>query len=394
MLVDGLQTSVQPTGQPLEGLRGAKLLLSEGKKTFTLPSGAVKRGTYTLDAAQTPKRIDATTEGRRETAKGIYAVKGETLTMCLSRGGTRRPAEFATKEGTDFLLIVLARPSAKAETPPPAAAPSAKKPSGSRTFRMGFTGFVYDITLNAVVSSRKFVRENGDILAHHIEGVPWAEAFEDRPFPKAMLEEWEGKRSATPPRGKVYLAISPGRGDLKVAEKAAPLPAALRGKSYDDPLVEKAYLNYCRRNSSSPGATAGSWTRRGIPVRPWACGRTTSPCRWRNGTRGAARRRRVPLPDKREERLRVDVVARGSAKENVAVSVAGEPVASSPANQQVASIAAEEHVVASAARKDVVAATAGHEVIAADLLVDLPRMAFSRNLYRIKEPQYLMRPEH
>jgi hypothetical protein len=112
---------------------------------------------------------------------------------------------------------------------------------------MGFTGFVHDTTLEAVAASRKFVRENGDILAHHIEGVPWAEAHQGLPFPKAMLEEWEGKRSATPPGGKVYLAVSPGRGDLKLAEKCLPLPKDLRGKSYDDPQVMKAYLNYCLR---------------------------------------------------------------------------------------------------------------------------------------------------
>ena len=62
-----------------------------------------------------------------------------------------------------------------------------------------------------------------------------------------MLDEWEGKKSATPPRAQVYLAISPGRGDLKVADKAGPLPQELTGKAYDDPLVMEAYLNYCRR---------------------------------------------------------------------------------------------------------------------------------------------------
>jgi hypothetical protein len=120
-------------------------------------------------------------------------------------------------------------------------------PAGPRAFRMGFTGFVHDITPQAVAASRKFVRENGDIICHHIEGVPWAEALSGQPFPKAFLEEWEGKKSATPVNGKVYLAISPGRGDLKPAEKAAPIPKELAGKPYDDPLVIKTYLNYCRR---------------------------------------------------------------------------------------------------------------------------------------------------
>lgn len=116
-----------------------------------------------------------------------------------------------------------------------------------RTFRMGFTGFPHDLTLEAVAEARKFSRENADIIAHHIEGVAWAESLKNLPFEKKMTEEWEGKKAATPPGGKVYLAVSPGRGDLKVAEKGLPLPRELEGKPYDHPLVIVAYLNYCRR---------------------------------------------------------------------------------------------------------------------------------------------------
>jgi hypothetical protein len=118
---------------------------------------------------------------------------------------------------------------------------------GTRSFRMGFTGFAYDTTPEAVAASRKFVRDNGDIIAHHIEGVPWAEALSGEPFPKAVLAEWKGKKTATPPGGKVYLAISPGRGELKMQDKAGALPKELSGKAYDDPLVMDAYLAYCRR---------------------------------------------------------------------------------------------------------------------------------------------------
>ncbi|HVJ82241.1 MAG TPA: hypothetical protein VNC50_14330, partial [Planctomycetia bacterium] len=177
---------------------------------------------------------------------GIYAIDGDELKLCLATRGGARPTEFKTEAGRDRLLITLRRDGAA----PPATtegAPSKTKASGNRAFRMGFTGFVHDFTPEAVTSSRKFVRENGDILAHHIEGVPWAESLAGKPFPKAILDEWEGKKSATPRGGKVYLAISPGRGELKVADKAAPLPAELRVKSYDDPLVKKAYLAYCRR---------------------------------------------------------------------------------------------------------------------------------------------------
>ena len=53
--------------------------------------------------------------------------------------------------------------------------------------------------------------------------------------------------SATPKGGNVYLALSPGRGELKIADDSLPLPDELKGKPYDDPLVKKAYLDYCRR---------------------------------------------------------------------------------------------------------------------------------------------------
>ena len=116
-----------------------------------------------------------------------------------------------------------------------------------RHFRMGFTGFPHDYTAEAVRDARQFCRDNADIIAHHIEGVPWAEALADKPFGDELLKEWAGKKETTPKGGKVYLAVSPWRGTLKPAEKALPFPDDLKGKPYDDPLVKKAYLAYCRR---------------------------------------------------------------------------------------------------------------------------------------------------
>jgi hypothetical protein len=79
--------------------------------------------------------------------------------------------------------------------------------------------------------------------------VPWAEALRDEAFPKELVAERETKRSMTPPGAKVYLAISPGRGDLKLPDQGAtPLPSELKEKPYDDAAVKRAYLNYCRRS--------------------------------------------------------------------------------------------------------------------------------------------------
>jgi len=140
--------------------------------------------------------------------------------------------------GAAFLPRLLAADAA-------APAPSAKV----RPFRMGFTAFPHDITAEAVNQARQFVRTNADLITHHIEGVPWAEALRGEPFPKELTADYETKRSMTPPGARVYLAISPGHGELKPAEKGTtPLPSELQGRSYDDPMVMKAYLNYCRRS--------------------------------------------------------------------------------------------------------------------------------------------------
>ena len=123
---------------------------------------------------------------------------------------------------------------------------SAEEPF-ERNFRMGFTGFPHDFTLPAVSEARKFCKENGDIIAHHIEGVAWTECLLNKPFPAKRLNEWKGKKKAMAPGGKVYLAISPGRGDLQLLEDCLPIDKTLKGKPYDDPRVKKAYLAYCRR---------------------------------------------------------------------------------------------------------------------------------------------------
>jgi len=142
--------------------------------------------------------------------------------------------------GGTAALVLLCCVAAWAQSP--AAGPS-------RPFRMGFTAFPHDITAEAVEQTRRFVRDNADLIAHHIEGVPWAEALRDAPFPKEVQGDHESKRSMKPPGAKVYLAISPGRGDLKQPDKGAtPLPPELKGKSYDDPLVQRALLTYCRRS--------------------------------------------------------------------------------------------------------------------------------------------------
>lgn len=169
----------------------------------------------------------------------------------------RRNGALAAVAILSGLAAVMAGQAARgADMPTPPGRPGTPAPAGgaaktapaeaSRHFRMGFTGFPHDMTVEALLESRRFVRQHGDIIAHHIEGVPWAECLAGSSLPRKMLDDWNGKRASTPPKGKVYLAVSPGRGELKLAEHAAPIPVALKGKPYDDPQVMKAFLAYCR----------------------------------------------------------------------------------------------------------------------------------------------------
>jgi hypothetical protein len=128
-------------------------------------------------------------------------------------------------------------------------APPAKK----RAFRMGLTPFPHDLTLDGVNAAKRFVRDNADVISVHIEGVPWLEAHTGEDIHPKLMEDWQRHRDAKPPDGKVYLSLSPlnnGRSGIagyRAERENLPLPEPFVGKALDDPVVVKAYLEYCRR---------------------------------------------------------------------------------------------------------------------------------------------------
>lgn len=135
----------------------------------------------------------------------------------------------------------------------PALAGAASRQPTRRSFRLGFTPFPHDMTVKALTEVNQFVRENADIVAVHLEGVPWLEANTEKPFHKKMLENWARHKTAKPDGGKLYLALTPvnnDRSDLasyRSEREHLPMPEAFVGKPFDDPLVMDTYLKYCRR---------------------------------------------------------------------------------------------------------------------------------------------------
>jgi uncharacterized protein (TIGR03067 family) len=102
-----------------EGEKVADPVLRESKVEFTdeemhiLAGGSTIRFTYKIDPKKTPPAIDATVAGvpkkDGQVAQGIYTFEGNTLTICLGKPDSGRPAEFRSLRESESIVLVLKR---------------------------------------------------------------------------------------------------------------------------------------------------------------------------------------------------------------------------------------------------------------------------------------------
>ena len=90
-----------------EELKGLRLILAADGKLTQKQGEREEEGAYKLDPAKAPKEIDVSAHNKM--LPGIYKLEGDTLTLCADHGGAERPTEFASKAGTDVVLVVLKR---------------------------------------------------------------------------------------------------------------------------------------------------------------------------------------------------------------------------------------------------------------------------------------------
>ncbi|MBI4613066.1 MAG: hypothetical protein HY720_05600 [Planctomycetes bacterium] len=125
-------------------------------------------------------------------------------------------------------------------------------PAGERSFRMGFTPFPFEFSLEAVEETYGRIREHGDLDVHHLdEGVPWPEALEGGLSPGAQ-RDLEFRVAHLSGNRRVFVAVTPiadsrdglakYRGDSPNMER----PDGWEGKDFDDPDAIRAYTNFCR----------------------------------------------------------------------------------------------------------------------------------------------------
>ena len=95
---------------PME-LEKTFLVIEGDRYTLQLPD-AVRKGTFKIDPAKSPKQIDVTAADgpdKGKTMRGIYELKGATLRYCLAQPQKDRPTEFTSKAGSGHVLYVHKR---------------------------------------------------------------------------------------------------------------------------------------------------------------------------------------------------------------------------------------------------------------------------------------------
>jgi uncharacterized protein (TIGR03067 family) len=93
-------------------LRGLTLTVEGDKRTVRQRGKVLARGTFKLDASESPKQIDITLEAgdaKGRTFRGIYELEGDWQKVCLALEGGERPKEFSAKAGSGHLLQVFKR---------------------------------------------------------------------------------------------------------------------------------------------------------------------------------------------------------------------------------------------------------------------------------------------
>jgi hypothetical protein len=115
----------------------------------------------------------------------------------------------------------------------------------------GLTPFPFDLTAAAVDKANELAAQHGEVYALHFDdGVPWAEAMSDSPFPEKLRNDWNDKRNRAPRGLPVYLGLAPlakDRQSLARASEGSSLPSSIRDAAIDAELVKHAFHNYARR---------------------------------------------------------------------------------------------------------------------------------------------------
>jgi uncharacterized protein (TIGR03067 family) len=96
-----------------EHAAGARFTFTEDGKFLMKQKDREERdeGTYKVDPKKDPAEIDLMGRGGKKDSPfpGIYKLDGDTLTICILKGGATRPTKFESPEGSELILMTFKR---------------------------------------------------------------------------------------------------------------------------------------------------------------------------------------------------------------------------------------------------------------------------------------------
>jgi hypothetical protein len=121
----------------------------------------------------------------------------------------------------------------------------------TRGFKMGFTPWLYEATIDAQSTTYDRLHQHGDMIKHHLmSGVPWQEALDQTAYHPNVEGEINGRLTNTANSMSVFLAIdslNTGRDGLvpNWGESVnMPLEGEWAERSWSSPEVITAYVNF------------------------------------------------------------------------------------------------------------------------------------------------------
>lgn len=121
----------------------------------------------------------------------------------------------------------------------------------TRTFKMGFTPWLYEASINAMDVTYSRLSTHGDIIKQHLQGgIPWQEALDQTDYHFNVEAEITNRVNRTPSGTSVFLAIdslnsardalSPNWGETDNQDRTGEWAT----RSWSSPEVIQAYLNF------------------------------------------------------------------------------------------------------------------------------------------------------